>query len=77
VPGAGKTTLGAALALTLRVPFLSLDSIKERLYRGDDTMGPYELRMAAEAELSSRLGELGGLAVVDIWIAPQRDTERV
>jgi predicted kinase len=77
VPGAGKTTLGAALALTLRVPFLSLDSIKERLYRCDDTMGAFELRMAAEAELSSRLGEVGGLAVVDIWIAPQRDTERV
>ncbi len=77
VPGAGKTTLGAALAWTLRVPFLSLDSIKEHLYSRDDTAGAYELRMAAEAELSRRLGEVGGLAVVDIWVAPQRDTERV
>jgi predicted kinase len=77
VPGAGKTTLGAALALTLRVPFLSLDSIKEHLYSSDDTWEAYELRMAAEAELSSRLCELGGHAVVDIWVAPQRDTERV
>ena len=46
VPGAGKTTLGAALALTLRVPFLSLDSIKEQLYSRDDTAGAYLLRMA-------------------------------
>jgi predicted kinase len=77
VPGAGKTTLGTALALALRVPFLSLDSIKEHLYSSDDTAGAYELRMAAEAQLGSRLSELGGGAVVDIWIAPQRDTERV
>jgi predicted kinase len=77
VPGAGKTTLGAALALTLRLPFLSLDSIKEHLYVSDESAGAYELRMAAEADLSRRLGELGGLAVVDIWVAPQRDTERV
>jgi predicted kinase len=77
VPGAGKTTLGASLALSLRVPFLSLDSIKEHLYSVDDAAGAYELRIAAEAELSARLRELGGLAVVDIWIAPQRDTERV
>ena len=63
--------------MTLRVPFLSLDSIKEHLYSSDDTWEAYELRMAAESELSSRLRELGGLAVVDIWVAPQRDTERV
>jgi predicted kinase len=77
VPGAGKTTLGAALALTLRVQFLSLDSIKEHLYSSDDSVAAHELRMAAEAELGSRLCELRGLAVVDIWIAPLRDTERV
>lgn len=76
VPGAGKTTLGAALAASLHGRFLSLDSIKERL----DPAGSWEprkLRLAAEDELSAQLDAVHGTVVVDIWIAPHRDTERV
>ncbi len=76
VPGAGKTTLGAELAAELDARFVSLDAIKECL----DPAGcrdPRELRLAAEEELSTRLESGHGTVVVDIWIAPHRDTERV
>lgn len=78
VPGAGKTTLGSALAATLEVPFLSLDGIKEALYcRDAERRDPFELRLAAEADLGDQLNTLAGSAVVDIWVAPRRDTQRV
>jgi predicted kinase len=79
VPGAGKTTLGTAIATALDAAFLSLDAIKEDLdARGCGTRGPDHLRRAAESELAARLAAAGGLVVVvDIWIAPARDSERV
>ena len=39
VPGAGKSTLGLALAEGLGAPFLSLDAIKEELYERDIRRG--------------------------------------
>jgi predicted kinase len=77
VPGAGKTTLGAALATALPAQLLSLDSIKERLYSADDRSDPYGLRMAAEEQLDAGLRAVSGPAVIDIWVAPERDTQRV
>ncbi|MBA2456356.1 MAG: AAA family ATPase [Nocardioidaceae bacterium] len=78
VPGAGKTTLGSAIAIALGVPFLSLDAIKESLYaRGAGNRDAYQLRLAAEAELAVRLMAAEGTVVVDIWVAPERDTERI
>ena len=78
VPGAGKTTLGAALGAALEAPFLSLDTIKESMYAtGAHTEDPYRLRLAAEAEMSDQLRVLGQTVVVDIWIALDRDTDRV
>jgi predicted kinase len=77
VPGAGKTGLSTALAERLGVALVSLDAIKEELaVEAEDT--PHEwLRYDAEAELVRRLAAFGGEAVVDIWVAPRRDTERV
>ena len=77
VPGAGKTTLGAALAQAIGAPLLSLDTLKETLYGAGADHDPYELRLAAEAELSSQLSAVDGAVVVDIWVAPERDTDRV
>jgi predicted kinase len=78
VPGAGKTTLGSALAVALGAPFLSLDAIKESLYAGGEgTQDRYGLRLAAERELVVQLASAGGTVVVDLWIAPGRDTERI
>lgn len=78
VPGAGKTTLGRALAGALHVPFLSLDTMKERLYAAQPgELDDWELRQAAEAELAAELAGGDCTVVVDIWIAPQRDTDRV
>ncbi len=78
VPGSGKTTLASALAIALNVPLLSLDAMKEHLYDGGvGAQDPYGLRLAAEAELVAQLSATAGTVVVDIWIAPRRDTERV
>jgi predicted kinase len=77
LPGAGKTSLATALAGRLGVALVSLDEIKEELaVEAEDTPREW-LRYDAEAELVRRLEAFAGEAVVDIWIAPRRDTERV
>jgi predicted kinase len=76
-PGAGKTSLADALADRLGCAFVSLDAIKEEL-AADAMDTPREwLRYDAEAELVRRLEAFDGEAVVDIWVQPRRDTERV
>lgn len=77
VPGAGKSSLATLLAERLRCALVSLDEIKEELaLEAGDTPRDW-LRYDAEAELVRRVAAFGGEAVVDIWIAPRRDTERV
>ncbi len=57
---------------------LSLDTIKERRYAsGSASQNRFVLRLDAEKELFERLEGTIGCAVVDIWVAPGRDTERV
>jgi predicted kinase len=77
VPGAGKTSLATVLAERLGCALVSLDLIKEELaLEAEDTPRDW-LRFDAEAELVRRLEAFSGEAVVDIWIQPRRDTERV
>ncbi|MGH3470850.1 MAG: AAA family ATPase [Nocardioidaceae bacterium] len=78
VPGAGKTTLANAVAAELDALLLSLDAIKERMFAGGQA-GPDRdaLRRRAEAELAASVDAATGPVVVDIWVAPHRDTERV
>jgi hypothetical protein len=77
VPGAGKTGLATALAERLGCALVSLDEIKEELaLDAEDTPRDW-LRYDAEAELALRVEAFDGEAVVDIWVAPRRDTERV
>ena len=77
VPASGKTGLATALAEGLRYALVSLDEIKEELaVEAEDTPREW-LRYDAEAELLRRLEAFGGEAVVDIWIAPRRDTARI
>jgi predicted kinase len=77
VPGAGKSTLGSALAEAMGCPFVSLDAIKEEL-AADAAQTPLDwLRYAAEDEVVHRLDAFGGEAVLDVWIAPRRDRPRV
>ena len=76
-PGAGKSTLSLALAERLGSAWISLDEIKEELaLEAEDTPRDW-LRYDAEAELVHRLDAFGGEAVVDIWVAPRRDTDRI
>ena len=77
LPASGKSTLTWALADRLRCPAVSLDEIKEELAEGAQDTPREWLRYDAEAELVRRVEAAGGEAVVDIWIAPRRDTERV
>jgi predicted kinase len=77
VPGAGKTSLAMALAERLGCAMVSLDEIKEELAREAEDTPREWLRYDAEAELAHRLEAFAGEAVVDIWIAPRRDTERI
>src|SRR5262249_56517769 len=77
VPAAGKTGLATALAERLGVALVSLDEIKEELaVEAEDTPREW-LREDAESELVRRIEAFDGEAVVDIWIAPRRDTERI
>jgi len=77
LPGSGKTSLATALADRLGCALVSLDEIKEELAREAEDTPREWLRYDAEAELGHRLEIFGGEAVVDIWIAPRRDTERI
>ena len=76
-PGAGKSTLSWALADRLGCVWVSLDEIKEELAADAPDTPRDWLRMDGEAELVRRLEAVEGEAVVDIWVAPRRDVERV
>ena len=77
VPGAGKTSLATALAERLGCALVSLDQIKEELAADAEDTPREWLRYDAEAELVRRLEAFAGEAVVDIWVQPRRDTDRV
>ncbi|MEJ7707662.1 MAG: AAA family ATPase [Nocardioidaceae bacterium] len=78
VPGAGKITLSSALAEELGASLLSLDAIGEHLYeKSGEGLSGFALRLAAETRLADQLNAVPGPVVVDIWIAPMRDAERV
>lgn len=78
VPAAGKSTVARILAEALGAELLSLDEIKEQLFESSpENVDRFALRLAAEAELWARIGDATGPVVVDIWVAPGRDDERV
>jgi predicted kinase len=77
VPGAGKNTLAAALAARLGIFPVSLDAIKEELAADAPDTPRDWLRWDAEQEVVRRLEAVAGEAVLDIWVAPRRDVERV
>jgi predicted kinase len=77
VPGAGKSTLAAALAERLGTFPVSLDAIKEELAADAPDTPRDWLRRDAEREVVRRLEAVEGEAVLDIWVAPRRDVERV
>ena len=77
VPGSGKTTLGQALATELGAVLVSLDAVKEELWSGSTWPDGWSLRLAAEAEVLARARAAADDVVIDVWVAPGRDDERV
>ncbi len=77
VPGSGKTTLGRALAEELGAAFISLDEVKEELWAGSTWPDGWSLRLAAEADVVARARAASDGAVIDVWVTPGRDDERV
>lgn len=76
LPGAGKTTLARQVASALRLPLLSKDVIKERLFDvlgGHDRAWSIKLGAAASEILWSVAGECFGGAVIETWLDPNRD----
>ena len=76
LPGSGKTTLARTLGEHLRLPVLSLDSVKEALVEVLDpavTADRFAVRRAARSVLVRLAGEQPRGCVVDIWVDPRRD----
>jgi glucokinase len=75
VPGAGKSTLAAQLAVALAAPLLSRDAVKESLF---DSLGVRDrawalsLGRASARVIWSLVASGAPAAVVDIWLDPLR-----
>lgn len=64
--------------MKLGAPLVSLDVVKEQLYAASaGRLSGFELRQAAEDVLAEALQTVVGVVVVDIWVEPGRDTDRV
>jgi predicted kinase len=78
VPGSGKSTLGRAVARELGLPLISVDVIKEALFRTlgvDDRAWSLQVRAAALGVVFSLLPDCAAGAVIDVWIDPARDQQ--
>jgi len=76
VPGSGKTTLARELSVRLRLPLLSMDTIKEQLFTTlgvGDRAWALQLRTASLAVIWSLLPDCPDGAIVDLWLDPERD----
>ncbi len=65
------------MAAELGAAFVSLDAVKEELWAGSTWSDAGALRLAAEAEVLAWARAVSDGTVIDMWIAPGRDDERV
>jgi adenylate kinase family enzyme len=77
LPAAGKSTLTRMLATALRLPVLSLDTIKEAVVDHLGVEDPMLVRRTALEVMSRVVEQGGGDCLADIWIDPARDTVEV
>lgn len=73
LPGVGKTTLGAALAVAMGAPLLSKDELKAELGAAQGTASPAQLGIAASELLWTRARECQGQAIAESWWYLPRD----
>jgi hypothetical protein len=76
-PGAGRSTLAAALAERLGCFPVSLDAVMEELAADAPDTPRDWLRLDAEQEVVRRLAAVDGEAVLDLQVGQRRDMERV
>lgn len=79
LPASGKSTLAARLRDELRLPLLSLDTVKESLVDGLGADAPddrFALRRAARQVIVDLTAANPGGCVIDVWIDPGGDESR-
>jgi len=73
LPGAGKTTVGRALAATAQLPFLDKDDLLEGLFEGSGDPARDRSTLSRQADLTfiGLASELPGAVLVSFWRRPE------
>ena len=77
LPASGKTTLARRLSAVLRLPLLSLDTIKEAIVDEITVEDRFAVRSAAREIVARLVQDSPAGCLVDIWVNPVRDTRDV
>jgi adenylate kinase family enzyme len=77
LPASGKTTLTRRLSAALRLPLLSLDTIKEAIVDEITVEDRFAVRSAAREIVARLVQDSPAGCLVDIWVNPVRDTRDV
>jgi glucokinase len=77
LPASGKTTLARRLSAVLKLPLLSLDTVKEAIVDEVAVEDRFAVRAAAREVVARLVEDSPAGCLVDIWVNPVRDTSDV